>query len=186
VDNVDVYIVHDAVVMKYVSVPISAFIAVAHVTESVIDAAIETDMGCPIAAIPAIMLIGVSPIWRGPKRADIRRQNPRSGDPIIALGCVTPIARRPNVVLAGTWRLGVFRYGRRGLLSINGLFAICGVVCPNIVVLIVILVRWSRLWLRSIGLLDRRLLRRRLRGESGRLLCRNGGAGGRQIHLRGV
>src|ERR1700740_1326256 len=48
VDFGDVHIVHGAVVVKVVVIPAAAFVAVAKITETVVDAAVPADVRAPI------------------------------------------------------------------------------------------------------------------------------------------
>jgi hypothetical protein len=84
VNDVDVYIVHGAIVVEGAPVPISSLVPAAHVTEPVIDAAVEADVRTPIAVMPAIATAAKTPVGRRPEGTDIGSKNPDAGDPIVA------------------------------------------------------------------------------------------------------
>ena len=62
----DGHVIYRAVVIETIAAPVTALIANAFVSESIVDAAIETDMGAPIAVIVAIPTAAISPVSRGP------------------------------------------------------------------------------------------------------------------------
>ena len=111
---VDPDIVDAAVVEEVPTSPVSAGIAGANVAESVIHAAVETDVRSPIARIPDIDPFMPTPIARRPEQADRRRRRPRAGHPEVAVRAVGPIAGRPDITVAGTRRLLINRQRRRG------------------------------------------------------------------------
>jgi hypothetical protein len=51
VDVGDIYVVDGTIVEKVAAVPTSAFIAIAEIAESVVDAAVESDMRTPVANV---------------------------------------------------------------------------------------------------------------------------------------
>jgi len=90
-----IHIVDGAVIVERTSVPISALIAAAHITEAVIDTAIVTNVRTPIPVMPEIAAANERPIRRGPERADVRSNDPRSGNPVITAGSVPPVTGSP-------------------------------------------------------------------------------------------
>ncbi len=108
-----VYIRHRAVVIHPAVVPVSSVVATAGISETVIDAAVVADMRTPVARVPVIVAVVEAPPGRCPERTHIRRQNPSSGNPVITGVRITPVAGRPNVVVAGSGRLAVIRKRRR-------------------------------------------------------------------------
>jgi hypothetical protein len=105
----DVDAINCPVVIKIVSVPIAAIVAIAGVTEAVVNAAIEADVQTPIAAVEAPAIVIPAPITGGPESAIIRRSAPGAWNPIIACGSPTPVARGPDVVGGRSFRLLIFR-----------------------------------------------------------------------------
>ncbi len=163
VNNVDIHVVNGAVVVEHTSVPISSLITAAHVTESVIDSAIEADVRTPVSVMPAIGPANERPIRRRPERADIGSNHPCAGNPIISRGSVSPVTGCPYIVVAGAFWLAVIRQRRRWLLRLDRLLSIVGVARVIRVSLIVALVRRRGLGLRRRLLRGDRLLYRCLR-----------------------
>jgi hypothetical protein len=143
VNDSGVHVVDRAVVSKLVMIPIPALIAAADITVAVIDAAVVANVMTPIPVVPAIATVVISPVGRGPKRTHKRRNYPCAGYPIIAGGRVRPVPRGPNVILARTFGLTVFRQRWRSLLSFHGGFGGIVVVGVVVVVLPVILIGGS-------------------------------------------
>ena len=109
-------VVDTAVVEEVPTSPVSARIAGANVAESIIHAAVETDVRSPIACIPGINTFMPTPIARRPEQADRRRRRPCSWHPVVAVRTVGPVAGRPDITVAGTRRLlinGQHRWGDR-------------------------------------------------------------------------
>lgn len=110
----DVNVVYRSVVEKMAAVPASAIVAVAEIPVTVIDAAIETDLRTPVALIEDKSSAAVSPIARGPEKADSRRAHPGSWHPVVVavIGVVSPVAGGPDVAVARTKGLFVDGKGR--------------------------------------------------------------------------
>jgi hypothetical protein len=130
--NVHIYVVNGAVIGEAAIVPISSVIATADIAKAIIDAPVESDVGTPVAAVPAIAGLIEVPIRRRPERAHIRRNNPYAGNPVIARRGVAPVARCPFIVVAGAGRLAVFGKCGRGVGSIDCLLIRCLIV-PGVV-----------------------------------------------------
>jgi hypothetical protein len=141
VDNRRVYGVYRAIVRELIMVPIAAFIPTATITMAVIDAAIEADMQTPIPVIPVIAAGRKCPVGRGPERADIGSHYPNAGHPIVASRRISPIARCPEIILTGTFGLGVLRNRRRGLFCHHRRLLIIGVARARVVVIVAIVGR---------------------------------------------
>src|SRR5262252_2330752 len=109
----DVNIVHAAVVIKVVMIPTAAFVAVSEVTESIIDAAIETDRRAPIASGKNEALAVPAPVARRPEVAHCRGFDPGAGNPIIVITIPSPVPGSPKVSIAGAHRLFVYGQFRR-------------------------------------------------------------------------
>jgi len=65
----DVHIVDGAVVIKMSAAPIASLVTDSDVAKAVVDAAIEADVGAPVATIKAVAVMPVAPISRRPERA---------------------------------------------------------------------------------------------------------------------
>jgi hypothetical protein len=108
-------IVDRTVVVETISTPVAALIADAHVAESIVNAAVVADMWTPISVVVAIPATDKSPIPRRPQVADFRRPRPCAGHPVVTLRSIAPISGCPQIAIAGTFRLRVFRQGWRGI-----------------------------------------------------------------------
>src|ERR1700726_838130 len=76
--------VHDgSIVIEAAPAPLATFKSGADVAKSVVHAAIETDVGSPIALMKEIGVILVTPVTRGPQNTHGRRLDPRAGHPVI-------------------------------------------------------------------------------------------------------
>ena len=116
VDFVDA--IDGAVVEEVVAVPVTALIAVAAVSEAVVDAAIEADVRAPVSAMEEIAAAEETPVRRRPECADVGRSNPDTGNPVITGGSVAPVAGGPEIIGCGSRRLLVLRQRRRRLSSL--------------------------------------------------------------------
>src|SRR4029077_16133318 len=92
---------------------VSALIAETPIAEAVINAAIEADMRAPVAGVPDIEAFAPTPIAWGPEKTYFGSQHPRTRHPEIAIVAVSPVTGRPDVPLAGAYRLYVDRQYRR-------------------------------------------------------------------------
>src|SRR5665647_2814532 len=92
-----------------VVVPISAVITETYVAKAVVDAAVISDVATPITAVITIAAAVESPVARGPQSPLVRRVDPRTGNPIIAITGVSPVAGGPDIVIAGSRGLLVTR-----------------------------------------------------------------------------
>src|SRR6202042_2311966 len=70
---------HSAVVEEAAVAPFPAFESDAAVPKPVVDAAIEPDVGSPVAFIESVCAVCPAPISRGPEHADGRWLNPGAG-----------------------------------------------------------------------------------------------------------
>ena len=120
VGDVDAAEIVDGPVVREDAVsPVAALVAGAHIAETVIDAAVESDMRPPISGVPNIEAISPAPISWSPEQADGRRLNPGSRYPVVTLGTVCPEAGCPDVARAGNFGLIVDRQLRRRDRHIN-------------------------------------------------------------------
>ena len=173
----DVHIVDGAVIVETISAPIPALIADAAVAESVVNAAVVADILAPEAVVELIQAGGESPISRRPQEAHLRWHRPYAGHPEVALRSVAPISGRPQIAIAGAFRLRIFRQRWWGLLCLKHRLAVArilgagvGLVIGIILLLCALLLRWRRLLIGLLCGLVRRLLVGLLRRLAGRLL----------------
>ena len=181
----DVYVVDGAIVVKVPTAPVTTLIAVADVTESVVDPAIVADVLTPVAAIEPVVVMPVAPVARGPQGTLIGSLHPHARHPVVAwlrvadLG-VGPVTGRPEVAVAGSLRLVVFGQRRRRIVGgIGRLLAVVWTI-RTLVRGLVIAAGWRR---GLLGVVCRRrgrcLLIRVLRRRLSARVCRNGGQVGR-------
>ena len=136
VDVVDRTVITEAVIL-----PISALVAAAGVTVAVVHVAIVADISSPVAVVVSITAPIEAPISRSPQCAGVRRQRPRSRCPVIAVGRICPVARRPNVSIARAGRLIVLRqWGWRFFCVLNRLNLVVLVIAFVIVLIVWILI----------------------------------------------
>jgi hypothetical protein len=105
----DVHVIHCTVIGEVAMIPISAFVAVTYVSETVVHSTVKADMRTPISGVPNVGAFAPSTITGCPEEADLRRHDPRARHPVIPVIAICPITGRPNVALAGTKRLCVNR-----------------------------------------------------------------------------
>jgi hypothetical protein len=108
-NHIRVDVVNAAIVGEIVTVPIAPVIASSHIPKTVIDTAIKSYVSSPKAAVPDVPVAIIFPPGRRPKRTHIRRDYPRPRNKVITCCRITPVARRPQIVIAGARRLVVFR-----------------------------------------------------------------------------
>jgi hypothetical protein len=120
VNERDIYVGDGAIVGKDVVVPIAAIVSTAHIAEAIVDAAVETDVVAPIAAMPAIFGTFIVPIRRRPEGSDIGGHDPGSRNPVIAGRGIAPGAWRPDVIFTRAFRLGVVGERRRRVCRFDG------------------------------------------------------------------
>src|SRR6202158_993556 len=109
VNHGHVDVAHRAIVDELSSAPFSAPETYARVAEAIINAAIETDVRSPVAAVPHVHAFVEAPIPGRPEEAGLRSHHPRSWHPVIALVAVSPIPRRPDITRGRANRLDVHR-----------------------------------------------------------------------------
>ena len=117
VDFVDA--VDGAVIEEVVTVPVTAFIAMAAIAEAIVDAAIEADVRAPVSTMEQVPAAEEAPVRRRPERANIGCGNPDAGHPVVAGGSVAPVTGGPEIIRCGSGRLLVL--GQRGR-RLGGLF----------------------------------------------------------------
>src|SRR5579864_8934776 len=110
----DVDVVHGAVVVEMAVPPVSAFIAVAEVSEAIIDSAIKADVWAPVSRMPDIHTATPTPVAGSPEHTHGGRRDPGARHPVVAIGTVGPIAGRPDIAVAGARGLRVHGQHRWG------------------------------------------------------------------------
>ena len=106
------HVVHGPVVEERAVIPISTLIADTRVAEAVIDAAVESHMGTPVALVKNEEAAVPSPITRCPEQARLGNQYPDAGHPEVPI-IVGPIPGFPNVSGARANGLHIHWQGRR-------------------------------------------------------------------------
>src|ERR1700722_11272516 len=109
----DVYVGHRTIVEKVTVVPTSAFVTVTEIAEAIVDSAIKSYLRTPVAIMENVPAVSPAPVSGRPEKTNFRSQYPSSGNPIVIIVSISPVARRPNVTIAGTYRLIVDRQLRR-------------------------------------------------------------------------
>src|SRR5277367_2744202 len=94
-------VVNGAVIEKVPVIPSSAFIAVAEVTEAVVNSAVEANVRTPKAHVKNKCRATPSPPARRPEESRLRGQHPCTWHPVVAVRAVSPIARRPEIAFGG-------------------------------------------------------------------------------------
>ncbi len=119
VDVGDVSDVGDrAVVVEVMPVPVAAEEADADVTEAVVDASVEANMGTPVAVMECVAATVVAPVRRRPESTVVGGSAPYAGHPVVAIGTPCPVAGRPEIVGIGSGRLIVFGEWWRSLCGV--------------------------------------------------------------------
>ena len=116
-----VHVVDRAVVSKAVAVPVATLVAEAYVAEAIVDAPVVADVATPISAVVAIAsaIVVVSPVPGRPQRSLIGGIDPRTGNPIVVIGSIVPVAGGPDVAITGAGWLFILRQWRRRLLRVG-------------------------------------------------------------------
>src|ERR1700680_3494804 len=91
-----VHVHHRAVVAEGPARPHPAPETDTTVAKTVVDAAVEADMGTPIARMPGVYTASQSPIARGPQHTHARRRHPHAGYPVVAHRSVGPVPGSPK------------------------------------------------------------------------------------------
>src|SRR5271169_4869011 len=107
----DVDVVHRTVVIDLAVVPASAFVAMAEISVTVSDAAIEANLRPPIALMEKESVATPAPVRRSPEIANLGNQYPCARNPVVVAvsRVIGPVARGPEVPLAGAKRLRINR-----------------------------------------------------------------------------
>ncbi len=107
----DVHIVDGTVVEEASIVPAAPSVAVAEISIAVINPAVETDLGSPVALMEDKPSTFPTPPARRPQIADCRSQHPSARHPVVVakVVIVSPISGSPDVTVARTQRLRINR-----------------------------------------------------------------------------
>jgi len=102
-----VHMKHSGVVEECAAAPLATHEASAKVAEPVINPAVESNVRTPEPFVENECVSTPAPPSRSPKIPDLRRQNPRTGNPVIIVDVVvvSPIARSPQISVARAYRL---------------------------------------------------------------------------------
>ena len=115
----DVHVCDGAVIEKMTLAPFAAGETLAAVSEAIVDSAVETNGGSPIAFVKSVDSVIPAPIAGSPKQAGLGRFYPGAGDPVIAVIVVPgPVAGRPDKAFAGA--NGLFINWQRGRAETYG------------------------------------------------------------------
>ena len=114
------HVVHVAVVVEVVAIPVTALVPDADKAEAVVHASVIAHVPSPVPAVPAVAVAIRPPLPGRPQGADKRRGYPVAGHIVIARVRVIPVPWRPYVVRAGSgwllisgqWRRRLERLGR--------------------------------------------------------------------------
>src|ERR1700683_383145 len=112
-DYRDVHICDRAVVGEDTVIPIPADESHSDISKAIIHAAIEADVRTPISPVPNIQTATPAPVsWR-PEQPNLRRHDPSSWNPIVAIRTIGPVTRGPHVTGSRARRLLVNRQDGR-------------------------------------------------------------------------
>ena len=109
VDVVDRAVVHEAVM-----VPVATVVAGAGISIAVGDAAIEANVGAPVAGMPAVAVAEEAPPAGGPERADEGSKHPDAGHPSSSRHCHPSPSSRDSRCIWDRDRVAARRQGARG------------------------------------------------------------------------
>ena len=107
VNDRGVYVDDRGVVGETPAAPFTAHETHAAIAESVIHAAVETDVRAPVAGMPAVNAAGEAPVTGSPEEADARRSDPNARNPVVACVTVCPVTGSPKIAFGRARRLHV-------------------------------------------------------------------------------
>jgi len=103
----DVNVGHATVVIEPFAPPIPAEKSGAGITKAIINAAVETDVWSPIAAIPIVETVIPAPVARRPKHS-YGSKHPSARNPVVSIVVIPcPVARGPDIALSWTEGLNI-------------------------------------------------------------------------------
>lgn len=101
------------VVIEVAVIPIPTVESGAKVAETVVDPAIISNAGTPVAGVPEVAAIAIAPVAGCPERIDVGWFNPGAVHPLISIAGPGPIAGCPDVAVARNGWLNIDGYRRR-------------------------------------------------------------------------
>ncbi len=108
-DHCPIHIHDRRVIREVTAIPPPAVEAGAAIPEAVVDAAVEADMRPPVAGVEDEGATSPAPVAGRPKHADRRRLHPHTGNPVVPLRTIRPVAGIPEIAIARADRLGIHR-----------------------------------------------------------------------------
>jgi hypothetical protein len=94
-DPRDVDVVDGAVVVKVMTLPVATVIAATGIAIAVVNSAVEADVRTPEAAMQNVAATEEAPVGGSPKSTVEGRSAPCTGNPVVADGCICPVAGGP-------------------------------------------------------------------------------------------
>jgi len=113
VDDGSIHVHDRGVIGKIAAMPLSAHEANAHVAESIVHATVEANVRSPVSGMEDVQATGPAPVRWSPQCALVWRRNPRTGNPVVAIIPVSPVAGRPHPAGLRAGRLNVDGQHRR-------------------------------------------------------------------------
>jgi len=105
---------HDrGVISKVAATPFTAGEADAHVSETIVHAAIVANVRSPIACMEEVVSAFKSPVRRRPQETWFRSWHPGARNPVITIVAIGPVARSPQIPVFGARWLLIDRQHRR-------------------------------------------------------------------------
>jgi hypothetical protein len=98
-----------SVIGKRAAPPLTAGETDTHVAEAVVHAAVVAHMRAPIAGMKQVLAAAPTPPRRGPQQADSGGGHPGTGNPVVAVGAISPVTRGPHEIGLGAYGLNVDR-----------------------------------------------------------------------------
>ena len=105
---------HDGrVVEEVATTPLAAGKAKAHVAEAIVHATVVADVRTPVTGMEEVNAAFKAPVWGRPKIARLGSWHPCARHPVVAVGTVSPVTRRPQITLFRAGWLLIDRQHRR-------------------------------------------------------------------------
>jgi len=112
VDHGPIHVDDCGVIRKAVANPAPSAKTDATVTESIVHAAIETDVRPPITSVEDEGATAPAPVARRPQQTKLRRPNPHTRNPVVPRITIRPIAGVPEIAVSRANRLRINRQHR--------------------------------------------------------------------------
>ncbi len=160
-DPRDIDVVDGAVVVEVMTLPVATVIAVTGIAIAIVNSAVEADVRTPEAAMQDVAATEEAPVGGSPKCTVEGRSAPCAGNPVVADGCICPVAGGPEIVGRGGLGLLVDGKRRRGLVGLfdgllTGVYLRIVVVGRGVVVVVVVAIVGLSCLSCGIGLILRR------------------------------